>query len=63
MSSDEGKFWSLASDIPRGKAVMVIEHPFNNRMVRGLYLIARTVLILSLGICADRWYQTLSNGG
>lgn len=41
MSSDEGKFWSLASDIPRGKAVMVIEHPFNNRMVRGLYLMAR----------------------
>lgn len=32
VSSDEGKSWKVADDIPRGKAIMVIEHPFNNRI-------------------------------
>ncbi|KAJ7436099.1 vacuolar protein sorting/targeting protein 10 [Mycena galericulata] len=30
VSSDEGKSWNLAEDIPRGAAAMVIEHPFDN---------------------------------
>lgn len=54
MSSDEGKSWSATSDIPQGKAVMVIEHPFNNRMVHTLYFVARDrALILTIGICTD----------
>ncbi|KAJ3573829.1 hypothetical protein NP233_g2168 [Leucocoprinus birnbaumii] len=32
VSSDEGKSWKAAADIPAGKAVMVVEHPFNNRI-------------------------------
>ncbi|KAF7351228.1 Sortilin [Mycena sanguinolenta] len=30
LSFDEGKTWSSPEDIPRGAAVMVIEHPFHN---------------------------------
>ena len=33
MSQDEGKSWNLAEGIPKGKTVMVIEHPFDNRYV------------------------------
>ncbi|KXN90322.1 Vacuolar protein sorting/targeting protein 10 [Leucoagaricus sp. SymC.cos] len=32
VSQDEGKTWQKAEGISEGKAVMVIEHPFNNRM-------------------------------
>ncbi|KIJ36616.1 hypothetical protein M422DRAFT_179211, partial [Sphaerobolus stellatus SS14] len=28
ISQDEGKSWDLASDVPRGKAIMFIAHPF-----------------------------------
>ncbi|TFK37398.1 vacuolar protein sorting/targeting protein 10 [Crucibulum laeve] len=31
VSGDEGKSWKLAEDVPRGKAAMVIEHPFDNK--------------------------------
>jgi len=31
VSSDEGKSWHAANDIPKGEAMMVIEHPFDNR--------------------------------
>ena len=34
VSSNEGKSWSRAEDIPEGKAAMVIEHPFDNNYVR-----------------------------
>ncbi|KAJ7493393.1 vacuolar protein sorting/targeting protein 10 [Mycena galericulata] len=30
VSSDEGKTWNRAEDIPKGAAIMVIEHPFDN---------------------------------
>ncbi|KAK7031441.1 Sortilin [Favolaschia claudopus] len=30
VSSDEGKSWSQPEDIPKGEAVMVIEHPFEH---------------------------------
>jgi hypothetical protein len=33
VSQDEEKSWSIAEVIPKGKAVMVIEHPFDNRYV------------------------------
>jgi hypothetical protein len=33
VSQDEGKSWQPASEVPRGKAVTVTEHPFNNRVV------------------------------
>jgi hypothetical protein len=33
VSQDEGKTWELA-DMPRGRAEMVIEHPFDHRIVR-----------------------------
>ncbi|KAF9450688.1 vacuolar protein sorting/targeting protein 10 [Macrolepiota fuliginosa MF-IS2] len=32
VSQDEGKSWAQADDIPSGRAVMVFEHPFNNRI-------------------------------
>lgn len=35
VSQDEGKSWNKAEGIPSGKASMVIEHPFDNRFVRG----------------------------
>ncbi|KAH7881943.1 hypothetical protein F5I97DRAFT_1932104 [Phlebopus sp. FC_14] len=31
VSQDEGKNWDRATDIPRGAAMMVIEHPIDNR--------------------------------
>ncbi|KAF9224207.1 Oligoxyloglucan reducing end-specific cellobiohydrolase [Gyrodon lividus] len=31
VSQDEGKSWSRATDIPRGEAMMVIEHPSDSR--------------------------------
>ncbi|KAK7677436.1 hypothetical protein QCA50_019549 [Cerrena zonata] len=30
VSHDEGKTWNRADDIPRGKAAMLIEHPFDS---------------------------------
>jgi hypothetical protein len=39
VSQDEGKSWSKADGIPSGKAAMVIEHPFNNRVVGYFYLL------------------------
>ncbi|KAK7024339.1 vacuolar protein sorting/targeting protein PEP1 [Paramarasmius palmivorus] len=32
VSSDEGMNWKKATDIPSGKALMVIEHPFENQI-------------------------------
>ncbi|KAH9989911.1 Oligoxyloglucan reducing end-specific cellobiohydrolase [Russula compacta] len=32
ISTDEGKNWQRAQDIPEGETAMFIEHPFNNRM-------------------------------
>ncbi|KAH9852157.1 Oligoxyloglucan reducing end-specific cellobiohydrolase [Lenzites betulinus] len=32
VSPDEGKTWSPAAGVPEGKAAMVFEHPFNNRV-------------------------------
>ncbi|KAG5634687.1 vacuolar protein sorting/targeting protein PEP1 [Sphagnurus paluster] len=31
VSSNEGRTWKQVDDIPKGRAAMVIEHPFNNR--------------------------------
>ncbi|KAK0452799.1 vacuolar protein sorting/targeting protein 10, partial [Desarmillaria tabescens] len=31
VTQDEGKSWHIASDIPKGDATMVIEHPFDNQ--------------------------------
>lgn len=36
VSSDEGKSWNVASDLPAGKIMMVIEHPFDNRFAFAL---------------------------
>lgn len=33
VSPDEGKSWKPADGVPEGKAAMVIEHPYNNRVV------------------------------
>ena len=33
ISQDEGKSWAMAEGVPQGKAVMVIEHPFDSTMV------------------------------
>jgi hypothetical protein len=37
MSTDEGKNWQRADDIPQGETALFIEHPFDNRMVRLIY--------------------------
>ena len=34
VSQNEGHDWEKADGIPSGVAVMFMEHPFNNRMVR-----------------------------
>ncbi|CAG8680775.1 7423_t:CDS:2, partial [Acaulospora colombiana] len=36
LSEDEGKIWRLINDVPRGEAVQLIEHPFDNRMKRNI---------------------------
>lgn len=36
VSPDEGKTWKQADGVPEGEAAMVIEHPFDNRLVRAL---------------------------
>ncbi|KAG5643932.1 vacuolar protein sorting/targeting protein PEP1 [Asterophora parasitica] len=41
VSLNEGKSWKLADDIPKGKAAMVVEHPFNNRYVSILVALRR----------------------
>ncbi len=33
VSQDEGKSWGLADGVPSGKAMIVIEHPFDNNYV------------------------------
>jgi hypothetical protein len=33
LSEDEGRKWSLMTGIPRGEASMLVEHPFDNRIV------------------------------
>jgi hypothetical protein len=33
VSSNEGKSWNIAGDLPERKAMMVIAHPFDNRYV------------------------------
>jgi len=37
MSTDEGKNWQRAEDIPQGDTAMFIEHPFDNRLVGIIY--------------------------
>jgi len=37
MSTDEGKNWQRAEDIPQGETAMFIEHPFDNRLVSIIY--------------------------
>lgn len=34
MSEDEGKSWKIVEDIPKGEALVLMEHPFENRYVR-----------------------------
>ena len=36
VSPDEGKTWTLAQNVPEGRAAMVIEHPFDSKLVRVL---------------------------
>ena len=38
VSPDEGKSWALARDVPEGQAAMVIEHPFDSKVVSPLLL-------------------------
>jgi hypothetical protein len=46
VSSDEGRSWNVASDIPRGEALTVIEHPFDNRYVSPS--VKRLIVLLTL---------------
>ena len=55
VSSNEGKSWNKADDIPKGQAMMVIPHPFDNRYVS---LSIQQMLNLrrymtSTGVCVD----------
>ena len=47
VSSDEGRSWNIASDIPKGEAMMVIEHPFDNRYVSQSIQLLLVLLTLS----------------
>ncbi|KAI0351364.1 Oligoxyloglucan reducing end-specific cellobiohydrolase [Trametes cingulata] len=49
VSQDEGKTWSAADGVPEGRASMVIEHPFDNRVA----------FILSRG---TKHYRTIDRG-
>lgn len=46
VSSDEGKSWNVASDLPAGKIMMVIEHPFDNRFVGLSIQVSRNHIIM-----------------
>ena len=32
-SSDEGKTWNKIPDVPQGQALMVLDHPYDNKIV------------------------------
>jgi photosystem II stability/assembly factor-like uncharacterized protein len=36
ISEDEGKSWSKVKGVPDGHALMLVEHPFQNRMASNL---------------------------
>lgn len=41
LSEDEGKTWNLVNGIPREEASLLMEHPFDNRIVRlAIFLIS-----------------------
>jgi hypothetical protein len=48
VSSDEGKSWSIATDIPDGKAAMFIPHPFDNHYVSNIMFYWRMKLRTSI---------------
>ena len=56
MSTDEGKNWKRAEDIPQGEAAMFIEHPFDNRLVSIIYsvLFATPQCVVPLDIGTTR---------
>ena len=65
VSQDEGKSWALADGIPERIAMMVIEHPFDNRYVRnGVFLCLSSAIFTNpVGICVDgRAYPLPDNG-
>jgi hypothetical protein len=48
VSSNEGKSWNRAEDIPKGDSMIVVEHPFDNRYVSAFISAAPTVLMTML---------------
>jgi photosystem II stability/assembly factor-like uncharacterized protein len=67
VSSNEGKSWNRAEDIPKGNALMVIEHPFDNRYVSAFISAAPVVPILNASqafVLTDgtRHYRTEDRG-
>jgi photosystem II stability/assembly factor-like uncharacterized protein len=45
-SEDEGKSWKRVNDVKDGAAAMLIQHPFDNNMVRHLLSMVFSVLKL-----------------
>ena len=60
VSQDEGKSWSTA-DIPKGEAMQVIEHPFDNQYVRHSTIGILECHSCPIGICLDEAHNSLSN--
>lgn len=62
VSLDEGKSWKRVEDIPKGDAVLVVEHPFNNRYVSEMSPCRADTHIIQ-GFRAYHRHETLSNRG
>lgn len=64
VSQNEGKEWSLAQGVPKGDALMVVQHPFDNRYVRqSNWASTRLILTLPVGFYSDEIENPLSDGG
>ena len=62
VSQDEGRYWKLADDIPKGKAAMVIDHPFDNRIVSATSpLFVQELILPSKGVCSYERNHALSD--
>ena len=61
-SPDEGKTWNVIGGVPMGDAYMVIEHPYDTRVVRYRLCFEPLLKLMSLvGFCAHNWYNSLQN--
>lgn len=68
ISEDEGSHWELIPNVPQGEAHILIEHPYNNRIVRPKFtslgcIRLSVVHLVLLGLCPFSRRETLANNG